>query len=380
MATKRRGANEGSIFQRADGRWVARIELGRDDTGKRIRKTFYGTTKAEAQRKLTAALDLKSKALPQPDATMTVKVWCERWLKDRESELAPISLDTYRGAIRNYIVPTIGEVKLAKLTPGHVDQMTREIMVTRGLSATTARMARRVLGMALKSAMAHELIHRNVVTLSSAPKENREHRDDLALTELEAKAVIRAAEGDRLAALAVVLLTLGLRKGEVLALRWENIDFEAETLEVAGSISRVRGQGLVRGKTKTMGSARTLPMPPRVMAALKAHRDAQWAEVERSGGIWGDLGIVFASDEGTYTDPRNALRVWHSWTVAAGLGKRRMHASRHTAATLMITDGVPLEIVSALLGHSSISITNDVYARAKADAMRRGLAAYGWGV
>lgn len=186
--------------------------------------------------------------------------------------------------------------------------------------------------------------------------------------------MIHAAGEDRLGALATVLLTLGLRRGEALALRWENLDLDRPnpSLTITSTLSRVTGQGLVIGPTKTQGSAGTIPLVEPAFSALRRHRETQ--RTERDAALeWADPGIVFATPLGTWTDPRNALRSWHSWTGAAGLGTRRMHASRHTCATVMLANGVPLEVVSAVLRHASIRMTADAYAQVAADAKRKAL-------
>lgn len=185
---------------------------------------------------------------------------------------------------------------------------------------------------------------------------------------------MEAARGDRIGALASVLLTLGLRRGEALALRWEAVDLDGPepSVTIAGTLSRVTGKGLVVGPTKTAGSGGVIPLVEPALTALRSHRKHQ-AEERLAAKAWVDAGIVFATPIGTWNDPRNALRSWHGWTAAAGIGKRRMHASRHTCATVMLANGYPLEVVSAVLRHSSIRITADTYARVAADAKRKAL-------
>lgn len=399
MGTKRRGAGEGAIYRRHDhetcppletvgtgdhgqpvrerprhpckGRWCATVDLGRDERGRRRRRVVYGRTKVEVQSKLAAAAQHKAKHLPQPDDKLTVGGWLDRWLASN-SRLSDGSRSTYADTIRLYIRPAVGSVRLTKLSVADVERMTNGLL-DRGLSASTAKAARRVLSVALNAAMRADLLHRNVAALSEPPRSRSERRADLALTASEAEAVIAAAEGHRLAALAIVLLTLGIRKGEALALRWEDVDLgDDSVVHIGSSLSRVPGKGLVRGATKTVGSERTIPLVEPALSALKAHRKAQAAE-RLAATVWVDDGVVFSTEHGQWLDPRNALRQWHGWTDAAGLGKRRMHSSRHTTATLLLERGVPLEVVSAVLGHSSISITADVYSTVRQNLIRRAL-------
>ena len=244
----------------------------------------------------------------------------------------------------------------------------------RGLSANTAKLAHRVLRASLSVAERHGIVHRNVAAIAAGPRRDDRAKTDDTLSPAEAEAVIAAASGDRLEALATVLLTLGLRKGEALALRWENVflDEPSPSITISATLTRIAGQGLVAGATKTTDSEGSIPLVEPALTAMRQHRRRQTAE-RLAAPVWADAGIVFASPLGTWTDPRNALRAWHGWTEQAGLGRRRMHASRHTCATVMLASGVPLEVVSAVLRHSSIRMTADAYARVAADAKRRAL-------
>lgn len=159
-----------------------------------------------------------------------------------------------------------------------------------------------------------------------------------------------------------------MRKGEALALRWDDVDFEAARLRIGRTRTRVAGIGVMETPTKTKGSARTIPPTVSVHAALLRHRRQQEAEAEAAGPAWKAEGYVFSTPTGEGLDPRNALRWWHRLTEQASLGKRRMHAGRHTAATLLLDAGVPLEVVSSILGHSGIAITADTCARVLEDA------------
>ena len=218
------------------------------------------------------------------------------------------------------------------------------------------------------------MIHRNVAAIAVGPKRDERARTDDVLSAEEAEAVLEAAKADRLGALAAVLLTLGLRRGEALALRWDCVDIDGTepSVSVEGTLSRVTGAGLVMGATQTVGSAGTIPLVEPALSALRNHRRTQ-AKERLAANLWMDPQIVFATPSGTWVDPRNALRLWQSWTAAASLGNRRMHTSRHTCATVMLANGVPLEVVSAVLRHSSIRMTADAYARVSADAKRKAL-------
>ncbi|MGH9214908.1 MAG: tyrosine-type recombinase/integrase [Acidimicrobiales bacterium] len=369
--TSRRGRGEGSVYQRADGRWVASVEAGLDRDGRRRRPRAVRRTKREA----LAALDELRRQADQgvtPERTQSVGEFLEWWLATVVPDtVKPSTVDGYERIVKLYIAPHVGRVKLAKLTPQHVKSMLRA-METDGLSPRTRQFARAVLRRALRWAEQNGLVLRNVAALVDGPRKTGTKLDD-TLDAAGAAAVIDAAAGDRLEALAVVVLRLGLRKGEALALRWDDIDLDAGTLIVRGTLKRRRRGGLYVDTTKTDAGMRELPLVAGTAEALREHRRRQ-AERLALGPLWVDSGHVFTSATGTPLDPRNANRWWSAICERAGVGHRRFHAARHTAATLLLDQGVPLEVVSAVLGHAGLAITADVYAKVGMDAKRRALA------
>jgi integrase len=294
--------------------------------------------------------------LPVPDATTTTGKWLTWWAAEAlPGTVAERTAADYRWVLEHYVIPHIGRVPLAKLGPTHVMAMMRTLE-SQGLSPRTRQYARTVLRRALGQAERWGNVTRNAAALVEAPKKAGTKLDD-ALDDDDAAKVLAAARGDRLEALAVLALTLGIRKGEALRLRWEDIDL------------RPRGRLTVR-KAKTEAGERSIALPPVALAALKAHRRAQKTE-RMAAAHWDDPGVVFATSIGTPLDGRNALRWWHELTERAGVGRRRFHASRHTAATIMLNNGVPLEVVSATLGHAGLAITADVYAKVRPELQRQ---------
>jgi integrase len=371
--TNRRGTGEGSVYKRADGRWIAQVEAGLDRDGRRRRPRAVRRTKREA----LAALDELRRQVDQgvtPERTQSVGEFLEWWLATVVPDtVKPSTADAYADIVRLYIAPHVGRVKLAKLTPQHVKSMLRA-METDGLSPRTRQYARAVLRRALRWAEQHGLVLRNVAALVDGPRKTGTKLDD-TLDAAGTHAVIDAAAGDRLEALAVVVLRLGLRKGEALALRWDDIDLDAVTLTVRGTLKRRKGEGLYVDTTKTDAGVRELPLVAGTAEALREHRRRQAAEQLALGPLWTNTGHVFTTSTGTPLDPRNVNRWWSALCERAGVGHRRFHAARHTAATLLLDQGVPLEVVSAVLGHAGLAITADVYAKVGMDAKRRALAA-----
>ena len=352
---QRRGTGEGSVYRQADGGWIAAIELGRDATGQRIRKTAKAKTKREVLVKIEAIKARHAAGLPVSDDKRTTADYLSHWLDNvLPGTVKEKTEASYRWVVGKNIVPHIGTIPLTKLSPIHVQAMMRTLE-TQGLSPRTRQYTRAILRRALGRAEKDELVRRNAAALVDPPKGAGTKLDD-AMDADQTHAVIDAARGDRLEALAVLVLAVGLRQGETLDLRWHDIDLEAGTVTVR--------------EAKTVAGRRTVALPHFVVTALKAHRVRQLEE-RLAAPIWEDPTLVFATSTGTRLDPRNVLRWWHDLTTRAGVGPRRFHASRHTAATLMLNNGVPLEVVSATLGHAGYAITADVYAKVRPQLQRR---------
>jgi integrase len=228
-------------------------------------------------------------------------------------------------------------------------------MRRRKLAPRTIAYARAVLRMTLAHAEMHGRVSRNVAALVPAPRKAATKLDD-ALDSDEAARVLQAAKSDPLEALAVLVLATGLRQGEALRLRWVDLDLDAGTLHVV--------------KAKTAAGVRKISLPGFAVASLRDHR-ARQRTARMAASRWDDPGLVFTSPVGTQLDRSNVLRWWYDLTVRAGVGRRRFHASRHTAATLMLNNGVPLEVVSATLGHAGLAITADVYAKVRPELQRK---------
>lgn len=277
------------------------------------------------------------------------------------------TLQSYNDVLRNYVLPEIGRIPLAKLAPTHVQAMMRELEA-RGLSPRTQIYARAVLRKALNQAARWGDVSRNVAALVDPPAKARKERPVLNRT--QALALLAATAGDPLEALFRVAVAMGLRQGEILALRWEDVDLEKHQLTVSGTLTRLTGQGLVRTSTKT-NTVRIVPLPDNCAEALRAHRKRQREEPVAAGPAWSDLGFVFTTQAGTPLDARSLGRRWHAIRDAAGLpGTLHFHDLRHSAATLLLAQGVPITTVSRLLGHASIRITADVYGHVGLDLLR----------
>ena len=363
--SKRRGNNEGTLTERADGRWMGRVSL---PNGKR--KAVYGRTRAEANAKMKKTQRDVDAGLPVADDRITVGNFLDAWLRDRVRQtVRPRTYEAYESKVRLYLKPALGHVRLARLTPDHV-QGAMNGWLRDGLSPQTVRHARTVLRTALGQAVKWGKVPRNVASLVDSPRV--EQRDPTVFTSDQARAFMAAIEEDRLAALYHVALALGMRQGEILGLCWDAIDFDAGQLRVIRNLQRIDGKpALVEPKTKR--SRRTLPLSPSLVARLRAHRAQQSRERLASGDRWVNWSnppLVFTSEVGTPIDSPNLLKRFRRILADADLPLIRFHDLRHACASLMMAQGLTPRVVMEQLGHSQIGTTMDTYAHVMPTALR----------
>lgn len=354
----KRGANVGSIYKRKDGRWAASIHLGYEG-GSRRRKTYYGKTRREVQAKLTAALRAHQQGLPIASARQTVGQFLVRWLEDSaRPSLRPLTFVTYESIVRLHLQPALGRIQLDRLTPQHVQALLNERSAA-GLAPATVRNIQRVLHRALEVAARWGLVGRNVARLVDVPR--RVRKDVRVLSPEEARALLDAVKGDRLEALYTVALATGLRQGEALGLRWSDVVLDASMLTVRGALARIEGElRIVEPKSAT--SRRSITLPEFAVSSLRDHRARQLQERLRAGEAWHpEWNLVFATPQGAPLDARRVRTLFKAHLAHAGLPDVRFHDLRHSCASLLLAQGVPARVVMETLGHSSISMTMDIY-------------------
>jgi len=353
----RRGQKEGSIYKRQDGRWTATISLGYRN-GRRWRKSFYGKTRDEVQRKLTPALRDAQLGITPPPERQTLAQFLENWLETAvKPSVRPLTYERYEQLVRLYIKPALGHERLTKLSPQAVQAFLNK-QCAAGLSARTVQYMHATLRRALGQALKWGHVQRNVATLVDAPRVER--REVAPLTVGEARKLLNQVESDRIGALYSVALAVGLRKGEALGLRWEDVDLEAGTVRIVAALQRVGGRlQLVEPKSKR--SRRTVSVPNSVLESLRRHRTRQLEERVFAGAKWQEHGLVFTTTIGTPIDPRNVTRHFRSVIRKAGLPAKRFHDLRHTCASLLLAQNVHARVVMEMLGHSQIQLTLDTY-------------------
>lgn len=352
---------DGSLYQRkSDGRWVGAVVMGYAADGRAQRKTVSAKTRAEAARKLRHLQQAIDAGLPPPDDQITVGSLFDRWIGEvLPHRVAPATVANYSSLVETHIKPALGKKRLTKLQPDDVQRFINT-KLDEGLSQRTVRHLRGLLVQALNYSVRQGSISRNVATLTEGPRQ-RTSEEGRSLTVDEAKALLKASNGDRLEALYGLMLATGIRPGEAFGLPWSNLDLESGLLTIKQALVRQRGGNIIgHGKTGKKGW-RTVQLAGPVVSALRAHRKRQDKERAEAGDAWEEQDLVFCTPVGTPLDPDNHRKEFAKLTERAGLGRWHPHELRHSATSIMLAQGVPIEVVSKVLGHTSIRITADVY-------------------
>lgn len=353
---RRRGHGEGSIYKRSDKRWCGSVDLGWQD-GKRRRKNVYGSTQAEVKEKILEVRAAQAAGLPIANDRLTVEQQLLRWLELLPEHLSPNTVDNYRWAVHNHLIPALGKHRLRDLTPTDVTEFLKRKHEL-GLARSSCYRLRSVLVKAVRQAEIDNVVQRNVAALSSnvavGVKPGR------SLTEEEATALLKAFKGQRLEALFTLMLTMGLRPGEASGLTWEHIDMDLGVLHVRQSLKLQRGQ-LTLGDVKTPKSRRSLSMPAIATSAIRQHRKRQLEDRMRAGSLWRDSDLVFTTELGTPIDPANLRRSLTQITTATDLGHWTPNELRHSAVSLLSAAGVPIEEIADVVGHDGFRMTTGIY-------------------
>ena len=367
---KKRANGEGNIRKRSDGRWEGRYTAGHDPvTGKRITKNVLGKTQAEVREKLRRTIE-ETRGLDVARAgEYTVGQWLEVWFNDYAMlKVRPSSHQTYRGYLDHHIKPYIGNIPLTKLSSLDLQRLYKKLLSNgrvdrieskkqpKGLSAKTVRNIHQIISSALKLAVEQKLIACNPAEGCALPKVERKEMQTLPVEQLAS--FLREAKDSGVFALYYIDLTTGLRRGELLGLKWSDIDLEKGDLRVQRQIGRIDGK-IIEMPLKTKNAYRTLPLSADAISVLKMQKckvgNSEW---------------VFPSPTGGPMSPDSVLHMLHRVLKRAGLPKVRFHDLRHTFATLALQNGVDIKTVSGMLGHFSAGFTLDTYAHVTTSAKR----------
>ncbi len=357
----KRGNGEGSIYQRKeDNKWVGSITL---EGGKR--KTFYGNTRKEVKDKLVAALHDQQQGTLVASGPQTVAQFLTDWLENtHKRQIRPRTYERYREAVYLHLIPALGKHQLQKLTVQHIQAFYTQKEKER-LAPATIIYYHSVLHNALSVAVKQGLVSRNVSDLASPPR--RKPFEIHPLDEKQAQLLLAALQGHRWEALYTLAIATGLRQGELLGLKWQDINLTTGMLQVKRILSRVptqtpeREHVYVEAEPKTKKSRRSVMIAPFALEALKYHRIRQLETKLEAGPIWQDHDYVFATSVGNHLRPNYVVVELKKILTKAGLPNIRFHDLRHSAATLLFAAGVHPKIVQEILGHTQIGITMDIY-------------------
>ena len=370
IMAKRRANGEGSIRHRSDGRWEGRYTAGRDPvTGKAIYKNVLGKSQSEVKQKLKTAQAENAKVDIAKADQYTVGQWMDVWFENyAKLKVRPSSHQTYRGYIDNHIKPNIGNMQLKKLTSLDLQKLYKKLLTSgrverieskkqpKGLSAKTVRNINQVISSAMDQAVEQRLISVNPTNGCSLPK--AEHHEMKTLTEDQLAAFFREAKESGVYEMYYTELATGLRRGELLGLKWEDVDLQRGTIRVQRQVARINGE-IVEAPLKTKNAYRTVPVSADTVAVLEQQKK------KAGNSEW-----VFPSPSGGPISPDSVLNMLHRVLKRAGLPKIRFHDCRHTTATLALQNGVDVKTVSGMLGHYSAGFTLDTYAHVTTQAQR----------
>ncbi len=350
----RRGNNEGSIVKRADGRWMAQVSMP-DGT----RKTAYAHTRADAQARLKdlhAEVERAGRLMPGV-AYRTMGDFFAAWLAMIEQSVKPATVRHYRYMIR--LAHELETVPPAKLTPQHLQKLLARRLAD-GLSPTTVHHLYGVLHHVCATGVRQGVFDRNLMEMVDAPRVRRHEMATLSLDAVQA--LLSQLRENRYYALFVLAIATGMRQGEILGLRWPDVDCEHGTIAITRALQRVKGEPLLM-EPKSASSRRLIAVGAATAHALEAHRERQVREREILADQWiPGWNLVFCTQKGLPLHPGYLVhRVFEPALARAGLPHMRFHDLRHTAATLMLKAGVHPKVVSEMLGHSSIGLTLDTY-------------------
>lgn len=363
----RRANGEGSLYRRSDGRWTGAHYVLRPDGG-RVRRAVYGKTRKEAADRLAELIAKTGAGIALGVDAWTVERYAEYWLVEVVApRLRPATLSSYRETLRLHILPFVGRSRLRALTPAHVRRLLAD-RAAHGLGPRSVQIVHSTLRAMLGEAVREELVERNVAAIVRSPTVQRS--EIRPWSPEEAAMFLRSAADHRLYGLFAVGVALGLRKGELLALRWSDVDLDQRLLQVRQNVQRLPGAGLVFGPPKSSRSRRSIPLPDVSVRVLRAHRARQASEMLAFGPAWVESGLVFTSSVGTVIEPRNLSRLFDELTSKAGVRRIRFHDLRHTCASILLAQGVPARVVMDVLGHSQLAITTDLYSHVMPNALR----------
>ncbi|MCX6083291.1 MAG: site-specific integrase [Chloroflexi bacterium] len=350
--SQKRGQNEGSIYKRKDGRWTAQVTI----EGKHILKYFK--TRRECRDWVDSTRNQIDNGLTLQGAQTTLATYMADWLITVNTTVRPKTIFQYEQIFRQHIAPTLGNIKLKDLRPDQI-QALYNAKLKSGVSARSVIMIHAVLHRALNHALKMGMIGRNPVDAVTRPK--FKHKEMNTFDENQVRSLLSVVQGTRSDALYYIAITTGMRQGELLGLKWSDIDWRNRSIHVQRQVQRTSKGGLGFCEPKSEAGKRTIVLGRTVFDKLRAQIDILEKEKAEAGDKWQEFDLIFPSTVGTPLDHRNVYRDYKEILNVAGLPDLRFHDLRHTAATLMFKQGVHPKVVQERLGHADITLTLNTY-------------------
>lgn len=380
MTSGRRGNGEGGIYRLKDGSWEARIMIGTNAEGKPKFKTFTSKKRTVVAKKLADYIANKKEREPEYACNQTVQKWLNNWFDSYVSKNVKESTRvSYETIIKRHLIPCIGNIKLKELKKVDIEDMYRDLLVNGrvsekgGLSIKSIKNVAAVLHKALDEAMKHEYIIKNPADIANVPTLRSEHatkKEIEVLTKQEQKALMDVCGDDVYGVAIKTTFFTGVRLGELLGLKWSDLDYNAKTIRISRQVNRLKDYSPdakaktrlgIQEDTKTKSSNRTISLPDSLLELLKKYQERQSLEKQKWGKSYYDFDMIFAREDGYYIDPATFRKHYQKKLKEAGLHHYSFHALRHTFATRALEAGVAVKVVSQILGHSSVQITMDTY-------------------
>ncbi|MBU0511331.1 MAG: site-specific integrase [Chloroflexi bacterium] len=351
---KKRAHNEGTIYQRSNGKWRAQVSIN----GRRL--SYTAKTKKEGLAWIRETNNQIDKGLTYKGADTTLEEFLTDWIDMVESSRSKGTFSLYRWTVQKRINPYIGHIKLMDLRPDLVQCFYHQLLIE-GCSNHAVHVTHKTLRVALNHAIKLGLIGRNPCSGTTPPKPKQTEMK--FFDEIQVRVLLDKAQAirDRFYPLYYLAVHTGMRQAELIGLKWEDVDWERRTIQVKRQVRHFKGGGYTFTMPKSKSGKRTIILGKRAVEVLREHQNDQQRLIEAIGEEWVDLDIIFASNVGTPVTANNLRRAFRRLLKASELPKIRFHDLRHTAASLMLNHGIPVLIASGRLGHSKPSVTMDVY-------------------
>ena len=347
----KRASGEGSVFKRGK-RWVGQVGSGQN------RETGYFATQREANAWRRQMVEQRCQGLLFADSKVQLSKFLDEWLVVAKTSVRPNTYNQYAQIVHQHINPSLGKILLKELRPDHVQSLYTQKLKD-GVSPRTTRMIHAVIHRALNHALKLGLVVRNVsdsVTRSKVPRKEMRTLDDY-----QVRLLIQVADSHQVGMIFWLAVTTGLRKGELLGLKWSDLDWKTRRIHIQRQVQRRNGEGLVFCEPKSASGRRVIVLGQSTIDKLREYKTEQQKGQILAGEKWQNYDLIFTSPIGTPLDPSNVLKVYKSCLKEAQLPEIRFHDLRHTAATLMLQQGINPKIVQERLGHSDISLTLNTY-------------------